>query len=67
MEKYKKWLGNELDTQRKAKAWKTIWSAGQGVTAIEDSPSVKNLLSRLKKEFTQAIKRQMEISSKFSD
>ena len=70
MEKYKKNdLGNnELDAAKEeAKAWKTIWSAGQGVTAIDDSPSVKNLVSRLKKEFTQAIKRQMEISSKFSD
>ena len=37
--------------QEEAKAWKTIWSAGQGVTAIDDSPSVSNLVLRLKKEF----------------
>ena len=41
-----------------AKAWKTIWSAGHGVSSIDDSPSVKELVSRLKEEFTEAIKSQ---------
>ena len=61
-------LGNELDAaNEEAKAWKTIWSAGQGVTAIDDSPSVSNLVLRLKKEFNQAIKKQVEITSKYVD
>ena len=41
-----------------AKAWKTIWSAGHGVSSINDNPSVKDLVSKLKKEFTEAIKSQ---------
>ena len=61
-------LGNELDAAKEeAKAWKTIWSAGQGVTAIDDSPSVNNLVSRLKKEFSQAINKQIKTTSKFLD
>ena len=32
----KSWSAND-----EAKAWKTIWSAGQGVTKIDDSPSVE--------------------------
>ncbi|MEM9143828.1 MAG: nitronate monooxygenase, partial [Bacteroidota bacterium] len=42
-------FGKELDTE--AKAWKTIWSAGQGVTTIEDSLPVVELIARLKTEF----------------
>lgn len=61
-------LGNELDAAKEeAKAWKTIWSAGQGVTAIDDSPSVNNLVLRLKKEFSQAINKQIKTTSKFLD
>ncbi|SVA76368.1 uncharacterized protein METZ01_LOCUS129222, partial [marine metagenome] len=45
-------FGDELDAaQAEAKAWKTIWSAGQGVSSIEDCPSTKDLIDRLKKEF----------------
>ena len=38
MEKNKKIdFGSELDhAKEEAKAWKTIWSAGQGVTSISD-------------------------------
>ena len=61
-------FGSELDhAKEEAKAWKTIWSAGQGVTAIDDSPSVSNLVLRLKKEFSQAINKQIEITSKYVD
>ena len=61
-------LGNELDAAKEeAKAWKTIWSAGQGVTSIVDCPSVEILVSRLKTEFSKAIEKQMEISSRFLD
>ncbi len=39
-----------------AKAWKTVWSAGQGVAGIEDVLSVKELVDRLKSEFKEAFK-----------
>ena len=61
-------LENELDAaNEEAKAWKTIWSAGQGVTSIHDSPSVQNLVSRLKEEFSEAVKKQIELTSRFTD
>jgi nitronate monooxygenase len=52
-------FGKELDTE--AKAWKTIWSAGQGVTKIHDDPTVEQLVSRLKQEFHSAVKEQSEL------
>lgn len=39
-----------------AKAWKTVWSAGQGVSQIHDVPSVATLVNRLKKEYQQSQK-----------
>ncbi|MEO0528343.1 MAG: nitronate monooxygenase [Bacteroidota bacterium] len=49
-------FGKELDTE--AKAWKTIWSAGQGVTTIENTTSVSELVDTLKSEFRSAIEGQ---------
>lgn len=49
-----------LDMNSEAKAWKTIWSAGHGVSAIEDAPSTKELIERLKKEFLEALEMQQE-------
>ena len=37
-----------------AAAWKTVWSAGQGVGAIQDILSVEALVARLKREYHQA-------------
>lgn len=37
-----------------AKAWKTVWSAGQGVSQITDVVSVQALVSRLKQEYADA-------------
>lgn len=37
-----------------ASAWKTIWSAGQGAVNIDDTPSVKDLIDRLKQEHNNA-------------
>ena len=60
-------FGEELDAaQAEAKAWKTIWSAGQGVTSIEDCPSAHELIKKLKDEFIESIKTQKEILKKFS-
>ena len=60
-------FGDELDAAKaEAQAWKTIWSAGQGVTSIEDCPSAKELINKLKDEFIESIKTQNEILKKFS-
>lgn len=37
-----------------AKAWKTVWSAGQGVGGIRDLPSVSELIARLDAEYRRA-------------
>ncbi|MCP4459534.1 MAG: nitronate monooxygenase [Cytophagales bacterium] len=55
-------FGKELDAeQAEAKAWKTLWSAGQGVTNIHDNPTVGELVARLKLEFKEAITEQQEL------
>ena len=38
-----------------AKAWKDIWGSGQGIGLIEDSPSVSELVGRIKLEFDTAV------------
>lgn len=40
-----------------AKAWKTVWSAGQGVGAINDVPTTQQLITRLDTEYREALKR----------
>ncbi|MNE72612.1 Nitronate monooxygenase [compost metagenome] len=40
-----------------AKAWKTVWSAGQGVGTISDLPSVEALVARLDREYRDAQRR----------
>ena len=52
-------FGKELDTE--AKAWKTIWSAGQGVATIENVVSVSELVNSLKSEFKSAIEAQTKL------
>jgi len=52
-------FGKELDTE--AKAWKTIWSAGQGVATIENVVSVSELVNSLKSEFKSAIEKQAKL------
>ena len=54
-------FGSELDASKaEAKAWKTIWSAGQGVATIQDSLPVADLVTRMKTEFVAAIQAQNE-------
>ena len=43
-----------MDMGNEAKAWKTVWSAGQGVGAITDVPSVAELTARLAAEYEAA-------------
>lgn len=52
-------FGKELDTE--AKAWKTIWSAGQGVTTVENVVPVAALVNNLKQEFKSAIEEQASL------
>lgn len=56
-------FGKELDTE--AKAWKTIWSAGQGVALIDDVLPVSSLVSNLKSEFKKAIEEQIKVLETF--
>ncbi len=56
-------FGKELDTE--AKAWKTIWSAGQGVATIENVLPVSELIDTLKSEFKSAIEEQAKLLETF--
>ena len=58
-------FGEELSANDEAKAWKTIWSAGQGVTKIADSPNVNELVDRLKSEFREAVEEQSDLLNKY--
>lgn len=42
------------DESREAKAWKDIWSAGQGIGTIHDVPTVAELVARLTAEYEEA-------------
>jgi nitronate monooxygenase len=44
----------ELDMRNEAKAWKTVWSAGQGVGSIHDVPAAAELCRRLIDDYRQA-------------
>ncbi len=60
-------FGKELDAaQAEAKAWKTIWSAGQGVSTIKDTLAVKDLVARMKTEFKAAILEQQQLLKKYA-
>ena len=37
-----------------SKAWKDIWGSGQGIGVIKDSPSVAELVGRIKSEYEEA-------------
>ena len=59
-------FGTESDAlSEEAKAWKTIWSAGQGVTNINDTPSISTLIGKLRSEFLDAIQRQQELLNRY--
>jgi nitronate monooxygenase len=45
---------HKLDMGEEAKAWKTVWSAGQGAGAVHDILPAGELVARLKSEFRQA-------------
>uniref|UniRef100_UPI003566A06C hypothetical protein n=1 Tax=Ancylomarina sp. TaxID=1970196 RepID=UPI003566A06C len=45
---------SELSAQND-KAWKDIWSAGQGVAGIDAVVSVSHLLDQIKREYLEAL------------
>ncbi|MEN5304884.1 nitronate monooxygenase family protein [Pseudomonas sp. TWI628] len=47
-----------------AKAWKTVWSAGQGVGDIHDLPAAATLIERLHGEYHAALQRSLELHDK---
>ena len=49
-------FGKEMDTE--AKAWKTIWSAGQGVSTVTETLPVAELVAQLRVEFAEAVQQQ---------
>lgn len=46
----------ELNMANEARAWKTVWSAGHGVAAINDVLGAAELCGRLKSEYVEAVK-----------
>ena len=56
-------FGKELDTE--AKAWKTIWSAGQGVTTVDNVLPVSDLVNDLKTGFKKAVEEQSKLLSTY--
>jgi nitronate monooxygenase len=59
-------FGSELDAAKaEAQAWKTIWSAGQGVTSIDDVKPIAKLIDQLRSEFKNALEDQQENYKKF--
>ena len=47
-----------------AKAWKTVWSAGQGVGDINDLPAAAALIERLHREYQAALERSHALHAK---
>ena len=49
-----------------AKAWKTVWSAGQGVGNIRDLPSVEQLITRLDNEYRAALTSSRQLQQRWA-
>ena len=59
-------FGSELDAAKaEAKAWKTIWSAGQGVTSISNVLPVKDLVQQMKQEFLASIEALHQLAKRY--
>ena len=59
-------FGSELDAAKaEAKAWKTIWSAGQGVTSISNVLPVKDLVQQMKQEFLASIEALQQLVKRY--
>lgn len=47
-------VGKLKPLDEEAKAWKSVWSAGQGVGGIDDVPKVEELIARIDREYREA-------------
>jgi len=45
----------QLNLDHETRAWKNVWSAGQGVGSIDDCPSTAELCARLIAEYRDAL------------
>lgn len=50
----------DFGAEHEAKAWKNLWSAGQGVATIHDNPPAAELIERLGAEMKEAMQQQAE-------
>ncbi len=57
---------NEKLNTDEAKAWKDLWSAGQGVASIHDNPPAAALIHSLKSQFKEAVQRQSRLLEQYS-
>lgn len=58
--------GNKLKPlSDEAKAWKTVWSAGQGVGEIHDLPTTDQLITRLDEEYRKALSLTSQLSKQW--
>jgi nitronate monooxygenase len=48
-------LAGHADKHESSKAWRDVWSAGQGVGGIEDVPEVAQLVMRLRGEYGRSL------------
>jgi nitronate monooxygenase len=51
--------------EQHAKPWRDVWSAGQGVGAIDDVPSAAQLIERLQTEYRSAVQELSRDSARF--
>lgn len=49
-------------TGEHAKAWKDIWSAGHGIAEIQDVPTIKDLVDRIKSDYKKALNQAQNIA-----
>ena len=61
-------MGSNLTApvEEEAKAWKTIWSAGQGVVSVNDILPTADLIERLKNEFVTALEQQSKLLKNYT-
>jgi len=50
-------IGAKLTSDEEARAWKTVWSAGHGVSGIRDIPKTADLVDRIEREYNAAKQR----------
>ncbi len=55
----------DMDIESEAKAWSQVWSAGQGVGAIDKVKPLDEICAQLKQEYQNSAKRLAEAQSRF--